>query len=1811
MNETDHEQAIDIVDPMVDRAVRLFTFLGAAAGLKNTPIRSVDSYQSSLWLGTLPVHHGVRVAHRNGDPMPEAPLLTLDRVPRPAPPSVPAELAPWLNGPIDDAQRPPALRDTVTVPADSPTVPEDFTAPGEPDPDDEPEAEPGTLRSVHLQLNELPDVRADLDAWLTRWQDWADTERRDEHVREFYRKLFTMHVAASGNPEELELVLGVACLGWLPPNGHPAVKRHLLTVPAVIRLNDDTGRLTVERAETGDTLRVEVDMLDPSLVNARNLNEVRARAQQAEEHPLHCDAVGALARSLVHTMDPDAEYDDGDEQPAVGARAAAAFAPALILRKRSQQGIVDIFRTIVEQLSAAATVPDGVLPLVDPDHRPAVTADRQDGAVIQIDDEHFLPLPVNDVQRRIISHVDSRAQTLVQGPPGTGKTHTAAALLAHLLAQGKRVLVTAHTDRALREVRNKLPAAFKPLSVSVVGTSREDMADLKVAVERIAATAADHDPQRSAGAIAGHLADIDELRRRRAAVHRQLIDARAHDVAEYDLDGYRGTQAAIAQQHYAQAAAHNWLTEYAQVGTQTPVPLTGDEITAWHAMLRDAALTADEPASHRRLPDLATIPTPDAFAQLIADEAGARARYGHHDRHRTHPGYAVVGRLPDGSRREFQRVLRELADRLEELSRRTETWMPQALADVRSGRGAIWQARADTIQQLVDTAAAPLAALGHLTQVTVTAADPGPLEPLARALAGYVSGDRTIKTSADGTPKLGILAPQLLKQAQPLFDQVRVNGIAPTTATQLQAFLLWAQAHRAVTALDRAWPSDTVIPDEDTLAERLQWHHTELEQLRKAQALGAALDAEDRRFAQAQLPRPDWNDITSLREYAALADAATAADALSAASAPLSRLDVAVYEVAQWEDAADIARLTLQAVRDRDVNSYGSAHARLTRLTEVRESCARRDALSARLEQAAPDLHRAITAEPGEQAWPQRLATFGQAWAWARAQAWLREHDNTDVNALQADIHRIEQRIHHTVEQLAAERAWSHAVSPGRLTGRSRANLEHYAYLVRRLGKGTGNYAPQQRAEIRQAMDKCRPSVPVWIMPIYRIAEQLEIHPDMFDVVVVDEASQASLEATFLQYLAPKIVVIGDDKQISPSAVGVDQAALRALAGQYIHDDPYRSSWQDPQRSLFDEARMRFSGLLTLVEHRRCVPEIIGFSNRIAYEPDGIRLQPVRQYGADRLEPIKPVLVPDGYVRGTTNKVNPAEADAIVDQIEKCIADPRYDGLTFGVISLLGKAQAAAIEKQLLERIPPAEWAARDLRCGDSADFQGSERDVVFLSMVAAIEPGRTLISLTRDDYVKRYNVAASRAKDQMWLFHSVRLSDVGNPEDMRFQLLDYCYGVAGRASSAMPAAICGGAPHDRRVEPFDSLFEQRVYNRLVDRGYTVLPQYQVDSYRIDLVVVGGKARLAVECDGDAWHGPDAYERDLARQRNLERCGWRFFRIRESAFYVDEPAALADLWATLRELDIHPSGWTSAAEEPIGDQTAAGLADPSPTATGTHDAEVIEAEKPDALPAEPGIGDASPPDTGRQETSALDTTPVMAAVPGTFLLGTVPATTPMTDTQVLDAVTTIEIDLGPEVEAVLLETTQADPEPDPAMVAPVAEQPSTLPAYHEFLGSVRSPVDASKQDLIDGIVAIVTAEGPVLGDRIHTAYVRSSGGQRVGKSIASALNSAITLAVRRGTLVEENPLREAGNKPRTYRLASQPSVQVRRLGPRALDDVPPAEVAALLETVAATHGWDNAEILFRVTLETLGLKRLTKNVGDRLTRCMLLTRRSS
>src|SRR5439155_16957260 len=200
-------------------------------------------------------------------------------------------------------------------------------------------------------------------------------------------------------------------------------------------------------------------------------------------------------------------------------------------------------------------------------------------------------------------------------------------------------------------------------------------------------------------------------------------------------------------------------------------------------------------------------------------------------------------------------------------------------------------------------------------------------------------------------------------------------------------------------------------------------------------------------------------------------------------------------------------------------------------------------------------------------------------------------------------------------------------------------------------------------------------------------------------------------------------------------------------------------------------------------------------------------------------------------------------------------------------------------------------------------DFQGDERDVVFVSMVAA---GRRA-ALTAMEWQRRFIVAATRARDQMWLFCSVAPADL-SPADLRRSLLSYLLDPP----PVLAAPVEDVTPDDPHPD-FDSLFAQRVYLALRGRGFHVTPRVEVNGRLLDLVVTGAEGRLAIECDGDRPYGRTP---DLDRELELKRAGWRFWRLRDSEFSYDPAAALAPLWAELDRRGIRPYDVTPAPDTP-------------------------------------------------------------------------------------------------------------------------------------------------------------------------------------------------------------------------------------------------------------------------------------------------------
>jgi very-short-patch-repair endonuclease len=237
--------------------------------------------------------------------------------------------------------------------------------------------------------------------------------------------------------------------------------------------------------------------------------------------------------------------------------------------------------------------------------------------------------------------------------------------------------------------------------------------------------------------------------------------------------------------------------------------------------------------------------------------------------------------------------------------------------------------------------------------------------------------------------------------------------------------------------------------------------------------------------------------------------------------------------------------------------------------------------------------------------------------------------------------------------------------------------------------------------------------------------------------------------------------------------------------------------------------------------------------------------------------------------------------------------------------------------QSLVQRLVPlGDLERRRFVSGNPAQFQGDERDLVFLSMVDVPEQ-HPLPMQERLTFKQRYNVAASRARDQLWLVHSLDPRRDLQPGDLRRRLIEH---VREPANARRARAQQGSA---RAQSPF----EEEVLERLRAAGFPAQAQVDVGGHAIDIVVSDGRQQVAIECDGDRLQPPARIGADMARQAVLERVGWRFVRVRATRFFRDRDATMDAVFAELARLGITPNsedestGVTEMSElgEPAGD----------------------------------------------------------------------------------------------------------------------------------------------------------------------------------------------------------------------------------------------------------------------------------------------------
>jgi len=1492
------------VENFQEKAVRLFTFLKELMELSSKTVRSLEQYENVLWISGIPKEQGCYCAFWEtdyGDGEPPDVWLEVHKPNRIPPPPLPKKLQLWINeSDLNNSSLDfPELRTKITI--------------------TESQNETGRnkfgsyVRVEHIE--DHPEIEKIWEKYCEeKWIPWAIKDQQLKAVQKIYTELFSIYQKQQKLGEQYEVIIGLGLLSWRTQDGQE-IQRHLLTAQTSISFEAERGVISIGPSAEGAKLRLEQEMIDPQYrPNPEVINRINKECEEIGDNLADFDKIASILKRWVNSVSSNGTFEDTlIARKTVSTNPIVSFAPALILRKRTERSFVQIFSNIIELLESHAPLPPGVMRLI-------TNADETLDAWLENDHVHtsetvndntiYFPLEANEEQLKIIERFRNHQGVLVQGPPGTGKSHTIVNLIAHLLATGKRILVTSHTARALAVLKNfikeKIPE-MAPLAVVLLGNNRDALQEMENSIQGITSRYANWNAEKNRQKIRMLEAQLEKANRDEAQFIKEMFAIRERETYKYSrmFGNYKGTAQQIAIRVQSEKPRFAWFKD--QPTVEAEPPLTVEQLHNLFHLLNNTELTEIERLNFSVLSPQ-DLPTPEEFQSLIDDEKKVSLQFQNYKAFLLHPGYSTLKNLNSDVRTKLKQHTRKLVQTYDFFLKHHHSWVRQAAQELLAGQKKHWELLVEITEK-------------HLTNIEdkILQTDKTEITGLKRNSLQKIKTDALILLHhlEDGG-KLGfwIFRPKAIRDQFYLTKTVTVNGHFCKNTDTLKELINWIDVHENLNVVRNQWKPYANVSE--TLSATLQFANFKdnttllknafklIEHKNKLQQIIAEID---------NCPEPVWHEINSLKELETLLECVEIEKQLSKVSSAIDNVErfLERFIGSHYTNVHPVIPQLRKAVRDRSILSYEQGYSELTKHHQKLQLLDEKNRLFEKLTKYAPNFARSLKDNPNAPDWETKINDFVHAWNWARAQKWLQNLKNNEYEEqLKIKLDETRKQIRRLLGEIAAAKAWEFTFS--NMKENQRRYLVAWSKEVRLIGKAKGKYASLHRRLAQTYMNECKEAIPVWIMPLYRVAETISPTGELFDVAIIDEASQSGPEAILLFYLAKQIIVVGDDQQITPQFIGINHMDVKHLIRTHLDDFPLADAF-GIDHSFFALAEIYFGGRIRLREHFRCMPEIIQFSNHLCYQSEP--LIPLRQYGADRLEPVIVTRhIPHGYTKGQRNNIiNPPEAEAIVQEILRCVQDPAYKDKSMGVISLQGSKQASYIEKLLLEKLGPEEMEKRQIVCGDAYAFQGDERDIIFLSMVAAPSEDRRIGVLASDRDKRRFNVAASRARDQMWLFHSATLNDL-SPRDMRYKLLEYCLNpyannvvVSGSDLKIEELSYLARKPNRSAIPPpypFESWFEVDVFLQIINRGYKVIPQYEIAGYRIDLVIEGLKSRLAVECDGDEWHGIDRYNEDMARQRMLERCGWTFWRIRGSIYYTDPDTAMESLWETLERLKIFP-----------------------------------------------------------------------------------------------------------------------------------------------------------------------------------------------------------------------------------------------------------------------------------------------------------------
>lgn len=405
---------------------------------------------------------------------------------------------------------------------------------------------------------------------------------------------------------------------------------------------------------------------------------------------------------------------------------------------------------------------------------------------------------------------------------------------------------------------------------------------------------------------------------------------------------------------------------------------------------------------------------------------------------------------------------------------------------------------------------------------------------------------------------------------------------------------------------------------------------------------------------------------------------------------------------------------------------------------------------------------------------------------------------------------------------------------------------------------------------------------PCWCVTTYAVSGSLPMRPGLFDVAIIDEASQCDIASCFpILFRAKKAVIVGDDKQL-PHLSFLEKTKEQSFLSQYNIPDKYQLIWRFRTNSMFDLANYYSTSPIMLDEHFRSLPPIIEFSNKEFY---GGRIRIMKKNSASN-DVLELCLVPDGKVDFDVTR-NMPETEAVIKRLHELILeDEKSDSepVSIGIVSPF-RGQVELIKKALMQVFSENIIKKHKIEVGTAHTFQGDEKDIMILSWCVA--DNSFTQSLTFLQKPNLFNVAITRARKKLICFLSKNPKSL--PEGLLRDYIEYIQSYLNKSQTA-----------DRFDENvYKNAFEKEVAKAIRAEGLEVLAGVETAGFSTDLSVSDNEGHsLLVEIDG-VEDSIKTYNTNMKKQAILERCGLKVLRLTYREWYYSPTACIERIKSAL------------------------------------------------------------------------------------------------------------------------------------------------------------------------------------------------------------------------------------------------------------------------------------------------------------------------